>query len=140
MNVKYDRLKLVKAERQGGGAHRYHYDYAVNGRRLSEQIPIGGSIGVFGWLGSREVCFFRQLMLKERSELPTGRVPIYICPECSDLGCGCVSVQVDKYDGCFVWSQFGYENDYEDGIIEVYEMRDMFFDEAEYRSALECFV
>ena len=140
--MKYDKLELIKAERKGGGgrSRRYHYDYSINGRVLSAQVSIGDNVGVFGWLDPKwETYFFKQLMLKERSELPSGRIPIYICPECGDLGCGCVSVKIEKFDDCFVWSELGYENNYEDGIIEVYKMRGVLFNKTEYYAALKDF-
>jgi hypothetical protein len=87
----------------------------------------------------REAPFARQLLLRERSKLPSGRVPLYICPECADLGCGCVSVQVSETEDCFVWSDPGWENNYQEGWCAIDGARDFYFVKEPYRLLLTSF-
>jgi hypothetical protein len=47
---------------------------------------------------------------------PGGRVVLYVCPECGDLGCGAVTAVVESADGEVVWRDFGWQNDYEPGV------------------------
>jgi len=42
------------------------------------------------------------------------RVLLYVCPECGDIGCGAYSVKVSRTTDIFTWSDFAYENGYED--------------------------
>ena len=141
--MKFDHLSLIDAHRPGGDGktERYFFDYAINDRPLTEIAEPGDFIGVFGWLGREwDRRFFHRLLLRERSELPSGRVPLYICPECGDLGCGTVSVRITKYDDCFVWSDFGFENNYENRLVESYpHVRDFVFEKAQYYRALNQF-
>lgn len=141
--MKYDLLSFVDAKRQGGGgkSERFFYDFSINGRPLSDVAEPGDFIAPFGWLGNElERKYFEQLLLRSSSELQSGRIPLYICPECADLGCGCLTVLVSKYDDCFVWSEFGFENNYEDSLVESYEsIRDYAFQKTEYYNALNRF-
>lgn len=124
--MKFDTLELVPAERPGGGGttSRTYVDYKVNKSLLSTHFQYD-FISVLGWLTKEgEAKHTNQILLKEKSELQSGRVPIYICPECGDLGCGCISVKLVEYDDCIVWSEFGYENNYEKEIVESYDLRD----------------
>lgn len=64
------------------------------------------------------MVFAKQLLLKEDSELESKRVPLYVCNCCGDLGCGALTVSVEKNDDHFIWSDFGYENSYEGGFSQ----------------------
>jgi hypothetical protein len=53
-----------------------------------------------------------QLLLDEQSRLETGRVMLYVCPECGfDIGCGAITAVVEDLDGTVVWRDFGFEID-----------------------------
>jgi len=79
-------------------------------------VDPGDNIGLFGWLPHDvEVAFARWLMLREPSQLPSGRVPLYICPECGDLGCQSLSARVVEEPDRFVWTEFAYEANYDAG-------------------------
>jgi len=60
--------------------------------------------------------YAKQLLLKKPAELENGRVPLYVCNCCADIGCGAVTVKVVQEGDYFVWSSFGYENNYEEGF------------------------
>ena len=97
----FDRLSFVAGKRLGGGGktERGYYDFVINEQPLTEILKPGDCIPPFGWLGSElERQYFLRLLLRVPSQLPSGRIPLYICPECADLGCGCMSVKVKKYD------------------------------------------
>ena len=113
-----DTLDFVEAVRVGGPQHqeRRYYDFTINGRPLRTMVDPGDNIGPFGWLPHDvEVAFARWLMLRERSQLPSGRVPLYICPECGDLGCQSLSARVIEEPDRFVWTEFAYEANYDAG-------------------------
>lgn len=111
--VKFDVLTLERASRIGGRykASRDYLDFFVNGRSLGCLVAIGDLVGVFGFLDADyERLLARQLTLRAPSELASGRVPIYRCGECADLGCGAVVVRVTGYDDAFGWSELGWES------------------------------
>ncbi|WP_028596245.1 hypothetical protein [Paenibacillus assamensis] len=47
-----------------------------------------------------------ELLLKKLSELGGNRYPIFICPDCGDLGCGYISVIIEKQGGTIIWRDF----------------------------------
>lgn len=133
-----DTLELQPAKREGGGGktEREYYDFLINGKSLSELTEVGDTIGAL-WIGEKNAVEWnrqvvRQLLLKEKSELESGRVPIYICPECGDLGCGALTVKITKEGEDFVWSEFGFEDNYEDGILEQEKIGPFRFNKIDY--------
>lgn len=54
------------------------------------------------------------LLKKKAPDLEAGRVALYLCPECADLGCGVYTVLVSRQDDGYLWSDFSYENGYEE--------------------------
>jgi hypothetical protein len=68
-----------------------------------------------------------------------GRVPLYICPECADLGCGCVSARIIEDDDSFAWLELAFENNYEPGPTEVFDVRPFDFEKRAYEAAVRRF-
>jgi hypothetical protein len=44
---------------------------------------------------------------------------MFICSEGGDLGCGAITVIVEKHNGAIVWRNFGYENNYENEVCSM---------------------
>ncbi len=42
-----------------------------------------------------------------------GRLLLYVCPECGDIGCGAYGLRVFRDEADYVWADFGFENGYE---------------------------
>ena len=141
----FSTLALGWRTRQGGAAKaRLDYlDFVVDGSSLLDRLPPVGSVGVLGWmLPEYEADAVAQLLLRQPPEMPGGRVPLYVCPQCGDLGCGAVTAEIEETEDAFVWSDLAREVNYhyepgDDGILERYEGVGPFaFDAAEYRSVL----
>ncbi len=142
MTEKFSKLELVWRNRKGGHGktQRDYLDFVVNGKSLSDLLKTGDNIGCLGWLPpASEQMILEQLTAKRLSDLGNDRYSIYICPECADIGCGAITVQIEKTQNGFVWRNFGYENNYDEAMqdLESYEMIGGFhFSEAEYLQAL----
>jgi hypothetical protein len=50
--------------------------------------------------------------LRDDPDFPSGRVSLYVCPECADLGCGAVAVRTRRTESVVVWSDFELEYNY----------------------------
>ncbi|MFF4597668.1 hypothetical protein [Amycolatopsis sp. NPDC001319] len=105
MNV----LRLVPSVRPGevflGGAirtHREYLDFEIDGARLGESLRSRGD----------DVIAVAPADLG-LDALPDGRVPLFVCPECGDLGCGAVTVIVERTADEVVWRDFGWQTDYD---------------------------
>ena len=104
-------------------AKRFSIDFLINGRSLLNALVLadGGHSDFMG-------CFVKgfpepnslsnsRLLLREHAETESGRILLYICPECGDIVCGSYSVYVRQNDDCFTWDSFAYENGYEEPKI-----------------------
>jgi hypothetical protein len=122
---------------------RTDFDYAINGRPLSQIIQVGGLHGRLGTQGAaHDRRAARQLLLREPSDLPSGRVPLYVCELCADLGCGCIAVRVTLHEDHVVWSSLCFATNHEATDSEDHpalEMRDLYFDREQYTTELNRF-
>ena len=94
----------------------------VNGASLREMLKTT-NITPLGWLHSpwTEKSISR-LLGNEPPDFPNNRQSLYVCAECADLGCGAVSVVIERSGNEVVWRDFGYQNNYDDSIdLESYE-------------------
>ena len=90
-------LNLNKATRKIGKNQtpRDYFDFFVSGRSLRTILNIEDDdlITLLGWGQNKE--YDRRVLnvfrLKEKSELDSGRVMIYVCPECGDIDCGAIT-------------------------------------------------
>jgi len=135
------KLHLEWSRREGGGGRtrRDYLDIVVDGLPLSEVID-GDMVSCLGWLDPEEnVRAARRLLLEGPADLPNGRRTLYVCPECGDVGCGAVSLVVERAGDKIIWRDFGYENNYEDVVrTEGYENIGPFvFDRAGYEASIK---
>ena len=70
-----------------------------------------------------------------------GRTAFYVCIQCGDLGCGAVTAVVKVDERQVVWSEFGYQNNYEPfDATAVFDGAGPFvFDRDEYSAVLDRF-
>jgi hypothetical protein len=134
-------LQLKRRSRDNNKTPRTYYDFMVNGRSLMDILKLGDRISVLvqnNWNWNKEVA--KQLLLKKTSELPSGRVPIYICPECGDLGCGAVTVKIIEDGMFFIWSNFGVETYHTSDLIKQYDVGPYRFNKIDYSDSLNLYI
>ena len=134
-------LTLLEAARSGGGGatERRFLDFVVDGERLGSLAIRAGTDTISGlWLGSVEpgrstlMC----LLGKAAPDAPGGRTSIFVCAECADLGCGHITAMVDIGADVVTWTQFGYQNNYEDEVGRLDGFRDLTFERSAYDQVL----
>ena len=61
-----------------------------------------------------------------------------MCPECGDLGCGAVTVVIERSGDKIIWRDFGFESN-SDEVTPIRGYRDItfVFDRAQYNQALK---
>ena len=125
--------------RREGHAQQTFLDFVVSGRSLYAELCRRGNdyISCLGWLADPHDEEARaRLLLERRGDLPSGRVSLYICPECGDLGCGAVSVALEPDGEDIIWKEFGHENDYDESFILIERLGPFRFRLADYRQAI----
>jgi hypothetical protein len=114
-------------------------DFFVSGRSLLKEIERRGHDHV-PRLGSDLLPIdseTRDLLLLEcNGDTPSGRVALYVCPECGDHGCGVVSVKVTREGTDILWSEFGFENNWGDEFFLMEKLGPFRFNEEKYRHTL----
>ncbi|MBO9555978.1 hypothetical protein [Cellulomonas sp.] len=74
-------------------------------------------------------------------QLTSGRVLLYVCPACGDVGCGAVSAVMDRSEQTVVWRDFGWDVGWEDGEDDIRFAGGPFvFDRGQYDAELRRFV
>src|SRR5487761_2745313 len=54
-----------------------------------------------------------QFLARRASTLISGRVPILVCEECGDPGCGAIAAWIERSGPVVNWSDWAFENGYE---------------------------
>ena len=70
-----------------------------------------------------------------KPDLNDGRVLLYICPECGDIGCGAYGARIIKSNNQYVWQDFAYVNGYEDAV-DIEGIGPFYFNANEYENII----
>lgn len=103
-------------------------EFFLDGRLLLEHCERSARksfdlISPVGWtFPDYQAAFAERLLLRQPAVLPSDRRELLVCPECADLGCGCISADVTSDGENFVWGEVGYENDYDPDILMIFPM------------------
>jgi hypothetical protein len=123
--INMNSLRLQYATREGNSnkQERQYLDFIISGRSLREILGILNFdlITPLVWSSNRE--YEKELLhiftLRKKPELETGRIMLYVCPECGDIDCGAITATIADLGDRIVWRSFGYETGY-GGITEEY--------------------
>jgi hypothetical protein len=138
-------LTLREARRTGGGGKtaRTFLDFYVSDRRLLDLLawPDADYITPLGWgQVERQADSVAELLRRKKPSLKTGRYQLYICPECGDIGCGAVTVRIEREGEFIIWREFGFENDYDEPrLSEFTGIAPFYFEATAYFQALSSF-
>jgi hypothetical protein len=96
------------------------FDLVVDGRRLQEHF-VGrhgnhpSQVFAMGWkdaqIDAQQVSLDR-FMARRPSTLLSGRVPVLVCEECGDVGCGAIAARIERSGSFVTWSDWAFENGY----------------------------
>ena len=113
-------LELRWRVRPGGGGRteRKYLDFVVDDESLHDQLRVGDQVTALGcWPPASERKHIQQLLSA------SGRIPPYVCAECGDLGCGAITVLVERTLDGFVWRDFAFENKYDASMTDAESYR-----------------
>ncbi len=135
-----NKLEFKNAVRPGDSnkPERHYLDFIISGRLLRDILNLGKSdlISPFGWLENKaeDKLAKQELTLRKKSSLDTGRIMLYVCPECGDIECGAITAIVVDCGDRIIWKEFGYETGR--GISELYStIQPIEFSRQEYFNA-----
>ncbi|CAB1083838.1 hypothetical protein D1AOALGA4SA_11372 [Olavius algarvensis Delta 1 endosymbiont] len=129
MNEKYDNLdwrvirRKPELDANGDGKHeRFTIYFLVNGQSLYEMLGVArlDLVSIFSPENQEWNQESAEVFLKTKeSDLDNGRIILYVCFECGDIGCGAVTLKIVKTETEYTWSEFGYENDYDPEMTDL---------------------
>ena len=135
-------LMQVKQELDGAHGGLSFWDFVIDGQRLTELIYPGG-VTPFGWLpDASQRTLSTMLLLDIVSDLPSGRVPLFVCPLCADYACGVLTTRAEKQGELIVWSDFVFEGQTDEvgEIVIPYAYPKLYFEALSYREELSTFL
>ncbi|UCF64657.1 MAG: hypothetical protein JSW33_02145 [bacterium] len=103
--------------------NRTIFNIYVDGKPLSHHFSgrLGfhpSEISPLGWSTASKkhrTEIVAQFLGEKPSELDSKRVPVLVCEECGDLGCGAIAVRIILEGEHVKWTDWYYENGYEPG-------------------------
>lgn len=145
--MKISTLGHTVFHRIGGSGVRESFscDFTVNGHsllkmleKLSRDQQKSDLIGCFiaGMPKDLQKQKHLQLLCQAPPDTTSGRIMLYVCPECADLGCGAYTLRIDKENGHYKWFDFAYENGYENPV-EIPHTGVFLFEAITYEKAIE---
>jgi hypothetical protein len=118
-------------------------EYTIDGRLLQEHVeratqqPLDLASPI-GWTNADYLRLYaRRLLLLAEPVLPSGRRDLLVCPECADLGCGCLSAEIHIAGDQVTWSAFGRENDFDADSLTLFNFGAFVFPRKDYESLLK---
>jgi len=127
---------------EGGDKTARHFlDFVVDGQSLYQMLTeydliTGLSADDKVPLRVAEATIDR-LLGSVAGDAPRGRVSVYVCPECGDLGCGALTVELRRTPDRVMWLAWGYQNNYEDTLHAVdLGLDELSFDRDQYEAVL----
>jgi hypothetical protein len=103
---------------------RTYFDFLISGQSAKTILRADNFdlISPFGWGDEKyENETIKEYTGLKRPEIPSGRLMIYVCPECADIGCGSITADIEITDDKVIWKNFGYENNDPDIDLEPYK-------------------
>ncbi len=137
------RQRVVESVEWGSKTPRQFLDFEVDGRSFYDALRERGMdhIGVL-WLDrgddSASASAVARLVGDAPGDLPDGRVAVYVCPECGDLGCGAVTVRLTLAPDEVTWDDWGWQTDYEAAVdrSSLDDLPSLTFDRTQYERTL----
>ncbi|WP_148060488.1 hypothetical protein [Luteococcus japonicus] len=119
-----------------------YLDLVVN--RASLRSVIGEDLLVWtstplqaGWDLESGLAWLASLSLGLQVSLPAGRVELYVCRECGDLGCGALTAAIERCGQMVRWNQFGWDGSHHEEPYSAIEFPLEFtFEAASYDAIL----
>jgi hypothetical protein len=104
-------------DQRAGGPYkteRKFFDFVVDGVSLYDTLGRSRDLISALWnppeVPSEGDRAIRRLLLADGGDASENRVSLFVCPECGDLGCGAITVRIERDDTGIVWRNIGYEN------------------------------
>jgi hypothetical protein len=121
-------------------------DFVVGGVSLYEVAAQNRDLTSVIWaeppVPAEQAKAIRRLLAREPGDASDGRVSLFSCAECGDLGCGAITIRIDLVSDAIIWRDFGFENNYECKVERsaFSSLGPYHFDRLDYEARLQAFL
>ncbi|WP_061232107.1 hypothetical protein [Leptospira noguchii] len=115
---------------------RSSLDFLINKKSLLNKLDKESDLMGCFVKGFDNLDIYKELLLLQLPKTDSGRSLIYICPECGDIGCGAYTCKITLDSSKYIWSNFAYENGYEEPYL-ITNIESIFFDKIEYEKIIQ---
>ena len=107
--------RTLQEDKKRNAEARDFFDLIVDGNSLFDQFVDAESdlASSFGFYNDAKlnIQIVNEFLKIQKSELESERTMLFVCRECGDIGCGAITVEIEKKDNSYIWKNFAREND-----------------------------
>ena len=139
-------IGLIEAIRAASGQQTPHgfLDFVIDGESMLPAHTKRGFGDLVGplWTSEPGRSLWPEKVLRLLGEAPGdapgNRISVFVCGECGDLGCGAITVRLTVTDDQVIWSDWAYQNNYDEEIQEagLDDLQPLVFDRRQYQAVL----
>jgi hypothetical protein len=122
----------------GDGRYDRFIDFVIDGKSVREHKEIDPeyiSPLIIG-TDSNTQQYLSRLLGDTEADLPGGRYTLYVCPECQDISCGIVSMEIAFGPEGVRWKNFGWQSDLSEVDLFEHQPGPYDFNREDYARAL----
>jgi hypothetical protein len=138
--LKFLKRTLTEDKKRNAEARDF-FDLIIDGNSLFDQFvdaksDLASSFGFYND-ANLNIRIVNEFLKIQKPELESERTMLFVCKECGDIGCGAITVEIEKKDNSYVWKSFAWDNG-EDEILknDFIQFQNLEFNKTEYETEL----
>ena len=133
--------RALKEDKKRNAELRNFYDIIVDGKSLFDQFVDAESdlASIFGFYNDSNlnIQIVDEFLKIQKSELESERTMLFVCRECGDIGCGAITVEIEKAENSYIWKNYAWDNGYEEILKNDFiDFQILEFNKSEYEFEL----
>ena len=132
--------RILESDKKRSVESKSFYDILIDNKSIFDELESDeNNACILGFYNDKNlnIDIVNQFLKTKDSELQTGRTMLLVCRECGDIGCGAITLEIQKNKGSYVWKNFAHENDSFELIeTDFLDIEPKEFSKNEYENAL----
>ena len=133
--------RTLKEDKKRNAELRIFFDIIVDGKSLFDQFVGAESdlASIFGFYNDSNlnIQIVDEFLTIKKSELESERIMLFVCRECGDIGCGAITVEIEKTENSYIWKNYAWDNGYEEILKnDLIDFQILEFNKSEYEFEL----
>ena len=132
--------RILESDKKRSVESKSFYDILIDNKSIFDELESDeNNACILGFYNDKNlnIDIVNQFLKTKDSELQTGRIMLLVCRECGDIGCGSITLEIQKNEDSYVWKNFAHENDSFELIeTDFLDIEPKEFSKNEYENAL----